>query len=124
MVTNPRAQDAIDTARTWYQPKRVPLYILVGATFAGAASYLWWNGTSPHVEGNRALRKDPLADERSSMAAEGKDWKDTKTRQLSRDTGMHRGMESHGILGNETMPKKIGEFLDSRSDQKKSDQKK
>ena len=37
---------------------------------------------------------------------------------------MHRGMESHGILGNETMPKKIGEFLDSRSDQKNSDQKK
>ncbi|BDA46468.1 hypothetical protein COCOBI_08-5610 [Coccomyxa sp. Obi] len=119
MASNPKAQEAISTARTWYQPKRVPLYIVVGATFAGAASYLWWNSTSPHVEGNRALRKDPLADERGSMAAEGKDWKETGTRKLSRDTGMHRGMESHGILGNETMPRKIGEFLGTSSDQKK-----
>lgn len=38
MVSNPRAQEAIDTARTWYQPKRIPLYIVVGATFAGTRS--------------------------------------------------------------------------------------
>lgn len=42
----------------------------------------------------------------------------------SRDTGMHRGMESHGILGNQTMAKKIGQFMDTGSDEKKSDQKK
>lgn len=49
MVQNPRAQEAIDTARTWYQPKRVPLYIVVGGTFARARSKLnvCWIGTWP-----------------------------------------------------------------------------
>ncbi len=37
---------------------------------------------------------------------------------------MHKGMESHGILGNQMMAKKIGEFMDTGSEQKKSDQKK
>ncbi len=32
---------------------------------------------------------------------------------------MHKGMESHGILGNETMPKKIGEVLGTRPEQNK-----
>lgn len=38
---------------------------------------------------------------------------------MFRDTGMHKGMESHGILGNETMPKKIGEVLGTRPEQQK-----
>lgn len=59
---------------------------------AGAASYLWWNSNAAGVEGQKHLRKDPLAEERSGMAAEGHEWKETSMRKLSRCCfGAHDG---------------------------------
>lgn len=43
------SQKVANTAQTWYQPKRVPLYLLVGTTVTGAASYLYTRIRNPQV---------------------------------------------------------------------------
>jgi len=105
-------QHVKSTAKTWYQPKRVPLYAVVGLTLASAATYLLYNRTShPHVEASRLLRTDGLAEERDSMEAEGHAIKESSGRKLSRNMGLHDGMNTDGILPNTKIAKKMGDML-------------
>lgn len=98
------------TAKTWFQGKRVPLYILVGGSLIGAASYLSTRATHPHVESSKLLRQDPVPEERESAAGEGAAHKESTGRKTTRALGLFDGQNSDGILPNNKISKKIGDI--------------
>jgi len=112
MASEETRQQVKSTAKTWYQPKRVPLYAVVGLTFASAATFLLFNRTAhPSVEASHGLKKDGLAEERDSMEEEGRNIKESNGRKLTRGMGLHDGMNSDGIMPNTKIARKLGDVL-------------
>ena len=46
------------TAQRWYQSKRVPLYVVVGATVSTAATYMFSHGSTPGVSSSYVPFRD------------------------------------------------------------------
>eukprot|EP00891_Asterochloris_glomerata_P000286 jgi/Astpho2/286/Aster-02175 len=102
---------SVSTGARWFQSKRVPLYFMVGAGFAGASLYLLTNRSQhPSVEAGKG-RQDSLHEERDGAHAEGKNHFESSGRKMSRDAGLMSGQHTDGIIPNTKIAKKLGEIL-------------
>ncbi|KAK9804079.1 hypothetical protein WJX73_003402 [Symbiochloris irregularis] len=104
-------QETVSTAQRWFQGKRVPLYFVVGGSLLGAGLYLNSRARHPHTETNKAHRKDPVPEERGSMAQEGNNYKNSKGRQLTEKLGLVDGHHSDGIMPNTKIARKMGDMM-------------
>lgn len=112
---------AKQTARTWYQNKRLPLYFVVGGTFASGVTFLLYNRAShPSVESNKAIRGNetqevenggPMSLHAEAGAGHGASTQGSKMRHTMRGTGMMEGQATSGIFPNEAIAEKMRDVM-------------
>lgn len=115
------ASQTAKTASTWYQTKRIPLYLVVGGTFAAGVTFLTYNRAQhPTVESNKAMRQNemhevepgsPMTEHVNRGAGHGASTQTSGVRSQLRSTGMMDGQSTHGILPNEAIANKLRDLV-------------
>lgn len=115
------ASQTAKTASTWYQTKRIPLYLVVGGTFASAVTFLSYNRSQhPQVESHKDVRQNemhevepggPMSEHVNRGAGHGATTQTSGVRAGLRNTGMMDGQSTHGIMPNEAIANKLREYV-------------
>lgn len=115
------SSQAAKTAATWYQTKRLPLYVVVGGTFGSAVTYLLYNrALHPQVESHKGIRQNemhevepgsPMSEHVNRGAGHGATSQTSGVRSGLRSTGLMDGQTTHGIMPNEAIANKMREVM-------------
>lgn len=122
------SQKAAQVAQTWYQSKRLPLYIVVGTTVTCAGSYLYTRFRNPQTQTNKDSRMNELyeveANGSNSPSAKagrhGATAQGSVGRDVIRATGMMDGQNTSGIMPNEAMTDAIRNIVGTEHDENKA----
>lgn len=119
------SQKVAQTAQTWYQSKRVPLYVLVGTTVTGAASYLYTRIRNPQTQADKESRMNALyeveangANSPSAKAGQhGATCQSSPGRDAVRAAGLMDGQNTSGIMPNEAIANAVRGLVGAEHDE-------
>lgn len=119
---------AAQTAQTWYQSKRVPLYLLVGTTVTGAGTYLFTRFRNPQTQTDKDSRMNALyeveADGANSPSAKagqrGATCQSSPGRNAVRASGLMDGQNTSGIMPNEAIVDTVRALVGAEHDENKA----